>query len=218
MKYMIHTCNERNWYVEKYLIPSLLEQGIKEEDIINWVDIDNKGNLKSCLESFNSCKDISDGTWHLQDDVIISSNFKQLTEEHNDGIVCGFVNDVIGPDINKVGIVNVRDMWLSFPCIRIPNKLAIEFVNWFNTVAVHTDKYKERIKNNKSDDWFFRKFLKTTKYKYTNVLNLKPNIVNHIDYLLGGSVANSARKGFRMSCYWTENNLVEELERRIKNG
>ena len=29
MKYMIHTCNRRRWYVNKILIPDMLEQGIK---------------------------------------------------------------------------------------------------------------------------------------------------------------------------------------------
>ena len=35
MKYMIHTCEARLWYVEEYLIPSMLKQGIKEDDIYN---------------------------------------------------------------------------------------------------------------------------------------------------------------------------------------
>ena len=47
------------------------------------------------------------------------------------------------------------------------------------------------------------------------VLNLKPNLINHIDYLLGGSIANNYRKEKRMSYYWTENNLIDILENKL---
>ena len=214
MKYMIHSCQDRYWYVKQFLVPSLLEQGIKKDNIIIYLDNTDDGNLKSCLKSFSLCKDVSLGTWHLQDDVIISKDFKQLTETYDNGIVCGFVNENIGPDINKVGKVKVRDMWLSFPCIRIPNKLALEFITWFNTKAVNNKDYKDRISRGKSDDWFFRRFLKD-EYPTMEVLNLKPNLINHIDYLLGGSIANNYRKEKRMSYYWTENNLIDTLENKL---
>ena len=41
MKYMIHCCPKRMWYVEEYLIPSMLRQGIDRDSIIIWND--NKG-------------------------------------------------------------------------------------------------------------------------------------------------------------------------------
>ena len=33
---MIHCCPKRIWYVEEYLIPSMLRQGIDRENIIVW--------------------------------------------------------------------------------------------------------------------------------------------------------------------------------------
>jgi len=38
MKYMIHACPERIWYVNNYLVPELLNQGITTQDIIVWND------------------------------------------------------------------------------------------------------------------------------------------------------------------------------------
>ena len=214
---MIHTCQERNWYVNKFLVPSLIEQNIPQEDIIVWLDKDKKGNLKSCLESFSSCVDINEDTWHLQDDVVICKNFLELSNQFSGYIVCGYVNKEIGPNADTFGKVPVNKMWLSFPCIKIPNKYAIEFVDWFNSEAISNCNFQDRIKRGKSDDWFFRKFLKI-KYKDITIINMNPNLVNHIDYMLGGSIANPIRKNSTPAYYWDDYTLIRELENKINNG
>ena len=49
-------------------------------------------------------------------------------------------------------------------------------------------------------------------------LNLAPNIVNHIDYLIGGSV-NGRDTGKRiLSKYWNDNKLIKELEKKLKEA
>ena len=80
MKYMIHACNSRLWYVQEYLVPSMLNQGIEQDDIILYVDENSVGNLASCINSFLALPDDNKGVWHLQDDVIISRDFKERTE------------------------------------------------------------------------------------------------------------------------------------------
>ena len=50
MKYMIHLTPKREWYVNEYLIPSMIKQGIKREDIIKWND--DKGYGKGLYEIF----------------------------------------------------------------------------------------------------------------------------------------------------------------------
>ena len=45
--------------------------------------------------------------------------------------------------------------------------------------------------------------------------NLSPNIVEHIDYLLGGSIANKKRKGALTSLYWIERELTDKLKDRL---
>ena len=52
MRYLIHTCLQRHWYVKDYLIPSMIAQGIPDEEIQVWLDSERKGNLASCIESF----------------------------------------------------------------------------------------------------------------------------------------------------------------------
>ncbi len=42
---MIHACPAREWYVTDFLVPSLIDQGISENEISVWVDRDGRGNL-----------------------------------------------------------------------------------------------------------------------------------------------------------------------------
>ena len=82
MRYMIHSCNQRLWYVKKYLIPSMLEQGIDINDIILFNDFLSVGNQKAF---YYSCKYIKQneqldaGIWHLTDDAMISHDFYKRT-------------------------------------------------------------------------------------------------------------------------------------------
>lgn len=95
MKYMIHSCNKRLWYVKKYLIPSMIKQGINAKDIILWNDDHSVGNQQSW---YNSCEHIKshepldEGMWHLTDDVIISHKFYKRTKSvpNNLNIRCRF--------------------------------------------------------------------------------------------------------------------------------
>ena len=219
MRYLIHSAPVRQWYVDKYLIPSLVDQGISRDDIVVWCDTDKKGNLQACMESFKWCgENPTDGTWHLQDDIIISRKFAKTTKEYNYGVVAGFMVREWGPDWTKTGSQKVDQLWYSFPCIRIPDKIAGECAHWFFTdVQFRRDyKYTSRIQAKKHDDDFFLFFLQE-KYPRGEIINLKPNIVDHIDYLMGGTLINQARKGtvFR-ACYWEDNDLVDELAKEIR--
>lgn len=51
MIYFIHSCNARLWYVEKYLIPDMISQGIPRDDIILFNDHYSNGNQKSFYNS-----------------------------------------------------------------------------------------------------------------------------------------------------------------------
>jgi len=103
---------------------------------------------------------------------------------------------------------------LSFPCIQIPNEIAAEFVEWFHE---NEDRYKKDIENGKNDDGIFRDFM-NVRHCGEGVFNVSPNIVDHIDYLIGGTVINGQRKKKQIrSVYWTEENLVDDLSERLKN-
>lgn len=211
---MIHTYPKRLWYVMDYLVISLVEQGISKEDIIIWNDVNREGNLMSCMKSFESMVEEGE-TWHLQDDVIISSDFAKKSQEQPDGVVCGFCSQVCRQWSD--GYQTVDKMWYSFPCIKIPNSIARECADWFFTYASKKGNFKHWVDAKKFDDSFFREFM-LQKHRGEKVFNLKPNIVNHIDYLLGGSIVNKALCCKRDSVYWTEPELIDKLKMEIQHS
>ena len=214
--YLIHAYPKRMWYVEQYLIPSLLAQGIDNTSIIVYNDVEGEGNLVSCMKAFASVPDDDNGTWHLQDDVLICKDFKQRTEEYDDGLVCGFSSLKYDGDIEeKKGHVTRDNMWFSFPCIRIPNKWARECSEWVMKYIIGNPVYERYWKKGVNDDWCFRQYLNDY-HKDCTALNIMPNLVNHIDYLIGGG-SGGPRKYPVVSQYWEDDDLVEELKWQIEN-
>ncbi len=217
MYYMIHTCLDREWYVTNYLVPSLLEQGIPNEEIKIWLDESFEGNLYACMNSFADCGKRSGSTWHLQDDVVISKDFYEITKKQDPSIIiCGFVGKDVGPNIEKDGIVPYYKMWWSFQCIQIPNKIAGDCARWFFEDYQYRNVHgiQAKIQSRKNDDWFFNRFLREH-HPYDDVLNLKPNLVDHIDNLLGGSIVNKERTRNHTSPYF-DKQIVEDLEKKLK--
>lgn len=215
--YMIHTCLQREWYVNDYLIPSMLEQGIKNENIIVYVDRQKQGCLKSSIDSFTQASKMSvEGTWHLQDDVIICRDFAERTKElSSDYTVCGFASYYDEMKKWVPGDSNGLKMWYSFPCIYIPTKIIKSYVEWFNKWVWHDPQYEKWIKEKKYDDTIFRIYMENY-YPNEYVLNLKPNLVDHVDYLLGGSIVNPVRKDKQVRSLWFDDlDLVDELERKL---
>lgn len=213
-KYIIHSCPERMWYVNNYLIPSIRDQSI--DDVSAWCDWNHVGCLHSCMNNFMRMNE-DGGTWHLQDDVIISRNFKSRTEElEGSKIVCGFVCG-LDENLSHEGLVTPENMWWSFPCIYIPNRYAWECARWFYKKASDNNKYKTWIRTKKFDDSVFREFM-VLNYPTAEVLNLKPCLVDHIDYLIGGSVVNNNRQERNVRAVWFDSlDLVDELEERLKS-
>ena len=211
---MIHSCLQRQWYVEKHLLPSMLEQGIDPHNIIVWEDIENIGCLRSFISSIKFLVESDEiGMWHLQDDIILSPFFKLITERIPLGdIVCGFC-----PSINEddsYGRVDVEKMWYSFPCIFIPSFVAEDFYDWYLNDAEKDPMCKHWISENKFDDSLFHRFLEQYEYRIP-IFNVKPNIVDHVDFLIGGSIVNHIRSFDMRAKYWYHNDLVKELEEKI---
>ena len=219
-KYMIHVCNDREWYVKDFLLPSLLEQGIEEDNIIVWHDYDCIGNLASWVAS---CKWIAENlepynsTWHLQDDVVISSNFRDIAEKKYNGFANAFCNNQFdGERTNYIGEVSCSGMWFSFQCILIPNRLMDGFVKWMESGEAK-EQFPDYVNSGKCDDSLFREYV-TRKMPNLTAINIFPCIVDHIDYLMGGTVINKQRKGKRPA-YWRSEDLnkaVAELKEKLK--
>ena len=214
-KYLIHAYPKRMWYVEEYLIPSMLKQGIAREDIRVYNDSEHAGNLMACMTAFASCEG-DGGTWHLQDDVAICKDFKERTEWYDHGLVCGFCSSLYDGDIEeKKGAVNRTNMWFSFPCIRIPNEWARGCSEWVTKYIVGNFVYERYWKNGANDDWAFRTYLKEF-HKDCVALNIMPNLVDHVDYLLGGGSGGKRKHPVR-ALYWDSPELIKELEEKV-NG
>lgn len=210
MKYIIHACLPRMWYVRNYLIPSLKEQGI--DNIRIECDLLKVGCLESCMQIFKSLR--TDGSaWHLQDDVIICRDFKKLTEQYADGVVCGFC--YTKDYVENVGYVAPSSMWWSFPCIHIPNRFARECADWYYSSVKYNRQYSKWVTEKKFDDAVFAEFMKLF-YPDEKVLNLVPNLVDHIDYLIGGTTINQIRREKQTrSAYFKDLDLVLELEKKL---
>lgn len=210
MKVMIHAVPKRLWYVDRFLVPSLIAQGISP---VIYCDHAGRGNLGACLDSFRTMR--GEGTWHIQDDVIISRRFAEQAKANDTGVCNGFCRTAWEDDPNTSGEVYAPDLWHSFQCVRIPDDMARDFVKWVET-AQHDSWTEILMKQNRGDDYIFRDYFLTVHGRET-VRNIAPNMVDHVDYLLGGSAVHGAHDLYRRSDLWEENGLVEELEKKIKS-
>lgn len=214
MRILIHSVPERMWYVEKFLIPML-----KGADIIVYTDAERKGNLAAFVESLSEYCTGDGGTWHLQDDVLPSPDFmSRAAALEGDEVVCGFVNEQGGPNCNLKGRVYAADIWYSFPCIYIPNRIADEFVDWIVSGAWETEARVEAHSlyvAGRGDDWFFLEFM-TVRHGADMVNNVTPCLVEHIDWLIGGSMVNVWRGFIARAAYGDFDDQVEDLKQRIK--
>lgn len=217
--YLIHTCKKREWYVRKYLIPSLKAQGIADDQMEMWLDEDGVGNLESFVRSCEYVyqRDPKGGTWHIQDDVIVCNRFKELSEEYDQGIVNGFCNAYLSGSLTfRTGEVPVINSWYSFPCIRIPNHYANKCARWYREYVIPMEHNRKKYAEGKNDDALWRDFL-VNNYLGEVCTNLKPNLVDHIDYLIGGTVVNSTDVQ-RRAAYFENPELVVELEKNLKGN
>ena len=156
---MIHSCNKRLWYVNNFLIPELMAQGAKQEEIILWNDDDENGCLKSWVNAclwIERCQPLDAGIWHLQDDVLIVSDFVKRIAERPTQIVCnGYVCSGPPDDETKhIGYQHVSQYWMSFPCCYIPNKYIHGFVYWFYQDVLEAKKYADKVRAGLYDDFF----------------------------------------------------------------
>lgn len=217
MKYLIHASPQRLRYVEKILYPSLREQGIPAGDIDLWVDYQGRGNLSACMDSF-AARTGDGGTWHLQDDVLLCRDFAQRTAEHDEGVVFGFCCEAFGDDPRALGTVYQPDLWHSFQCVRIPDAWARECAEWFASGGWERSADPELAvlaAMGQGDDTMFRAFLADRHGRETGT-NLGPCLVEHVDFLLGGSLLSRWRDAPARAALWAEPELVDALKTRIE--
>lgn len=218
MKYMIHACPKRMWYVNDFLVPSMLDQGISMLDIRIWNDTEGLGNLLSCMKAFESLGRFYDSTWHLQDDVVISKTFRERAEYYRtEGVVTGFCHDRWDNHRNT-GYVHPDKVWLAFQCIHIPDVYASECADWFFRYAQHRPDLQEKIRGGRDDDIIWRRFLQE-RHPDIWCMNVYPAMAEHVDWLIGGTTINFEREQKRGICraaYWDEDDVIDDLKSRLE--
>lgn len=221
-KYLIHCCPQREWYVNEYLVPSMLQQGILRDDIMVYNDTFGNGNLKAFIDSCEAALKRwgeEEGIWHLQDDVLICRDFKKQTNKYSKGLICAFTCNYDYTPEPGTHKLSERNMWFSFPCIRIPTMIMHDFVKWSKKNLWNNPYFREWVIRKRGDDFVFREFMYYYYPNYKNT-NIAPNLVEHVDYLLGGTTVNkwrenSASRRSVRSAYWVDEPLVEELARKL---
>ena len=192
----------------------MIEQGIPPDNIEVWMDDKGYGNLISCMKCFEEYGKRGEGRWHMQDDVVISRDFKEKTEKYDEGLASGFYRyewQDLEPKSGKVPLVY---MWQSFQCVRIPDEIAGECAEWFFTDARNREEFDEKVRLNKYDDFLFREFIRE-RHKDEYAMNISPSIVDHIDFLLGGSVINKWRGHYARGDLWEDNEAYEKLKDKL---
>lgn len=197
MLYVIHTSPKRTEFVNEYMIPSFLEQGIKP---IVWNDAEMVGQLpawvdcaKWILENYN----IYDGTWHLEDDVVLCKDFRKKTEElsNRTNIVQGFRCKWFSKNLYELtGMQPVKNLMPGSQCIFIPNYYLIDFVRFFDE-KIKTGQFlkSEWDRGVLYSDNAFKRYLKKN-FPDAEINQLEDSLVDHVDYLLGGSSMNVNRE------------------------
>ena len=211
MKVLIHACPKRMWYVEGFLLPELERQGADEVEV--WNDTTGAGNLRSCMASFAS-RTGDGGTWHIQDDVLLCRDFVERCRQNDDGVVYGFCNEAFTDDPLQTGCVSVEDAWHSFQCVRIPDAYARECAAWLDGPGKTSGLYSIWIKSGKMDDDVFRTFL-LDRHGRETVTNTKPNLVEHVDWIIGGSILSPWRGFLARAHWWEDEDLVTELQEAV---
>ena len=212
MKILIHAVPERMWYVDEFLVPALRAQGAETVEI--WNDAEHTGNLAACMAAF-AAREGDSGTWHLQDDVLPCRDFVKRCRDLDDGVVFGFACRNFEDRIDAWGRVYAPDAWHSFQCVRIPDAYARECEAWLHGEGMDNENYPLWIRSGKMDDSVFRTFL-VEKHGRETVENLKPCLVDHVDFILGGSVLHPWRGHLARATWFEDEALVRALKESVK--
>lgn len=212
MQVLIHAVPRRMWYVEGFLLPELARQGAERVEV--WCDTEGRGNLRSCMASF-AARTGDGGTWHIQDDVLLSRDFAERCRAHDSGVVYGFCCEQFLDDPQKTGGVPAEDAWHSFQCVRIPDAWARDCAAWLEGAGREQEDHPLWISSGKMDDSVFRAYL-LAEHGEETVENLAPCLVEHVDWIVGGSVLHPWRGYLARAYWWEDEERVRDLIKAVK--
>lgn len=221
MKYVIHTSPKRIDFVNKYQVPILIKYGINEKDIVVWNDTEFKGQLKAwleCAEEILKTDSIYDGCWHLEDDVVPCKDFLNLTSQppQND-IVQGFRCKEFDDHYDCIGKQPIDKILYGSQCIWIPNVYLKSMLKMFEEEVLTGKRRKPLYDAGKFYSDTLLKCAMNKYHKYTFVYNLENSLVDHIDYLIGGSSVGVIRsKKICRAIKFDNQEEIDKLEQKLK--
>lgn len=175
MKVLIRKVPSRN--VDD-IIESLHTSGFTDDEIVVFEDTEYKGCIWSMFEAF---KLMDEDCIYLQDDVILTSNFKEkmngLIKKTKGKFVINLFKMREADD--KIGYQPPFYSWWSFQGLFIPSKIKDEFLSWF--LSLKESDYPRWVKvrfEQKYDDGLFLDWLIKI-HKPAYVYNQGPNWVQH---------------------------------------
>jgi len=213
-KVLIHAYKDRMHYVNDYLIPRLVDQGFRRADIGVYTDY-GSGNLAAYLASYKGLQDDGD-LWHLEDDTLPDRRFYSWArglEYFPDSIICGFGSGQYYGLRDFGYVVDPSEIWYSFPCIRIPNRVIKSFLQWFYSYDVQKQ-YAKKLKRGKDIDFFFRAYY--VQETPCPAFNFRPCMVEHVADLIGGSVCNEERGVTMQALLFEDPDAVSNLEKWVQ--
>lgn len=223
MKVLIHAYPKRMWYVNEYIVPSLVSAGVSPADIFVYNDEKLEGNLVSCMRSLLYYSDVFEGDndiWSLQDDVIICKGFKERCESLSDhDIVMGYSGECEPEKHDKVRPLCKAHLWWSAPCMKMTPEIMRDISDFFWSRLAASHKYLLYHNLGKCDDVVINDYIADRLEKKKDgldILQVSPSLVDHVDYLIGGSAINSQRTAIAKSKDFVDKDLVEELKESIE--
>ena len=207
------------WNYFKVKHPVLAESELRLVTIPAVTYCSNCGKTYETVKYGKECPYCGSGeTWHLQDDVLPCRDFVARIRKHPGGVAYGFCTKLFGDDISLGGLVYAQDAWHSFQCVCIPDRYARDFAAWFSRGDWKNSPNPELYtmqKLGKGDDSFFREYL-LSEHGTEPVINYAPNLVEHIDWLIGGSSLGHWQRHMPRSARWEDEELVSELRERLR--
>ena len=196
MDILIHASRQRIKYI------GFLQKCLPKSKVIMDFGL---GNIMAYMYSLHKLS-AEGNTWHLEDDVLPDRRIEQWMDELEDreGIICGFGTT------EKYGEVSPEDMWYSFPCIRIPNDYARDFLQWLKHSG--DEDVERRMEIGKGIDFLFRKYVLQHPIP---IYHHNPCMVEHIDDYIGGSLLNKRDKPIKAICFEDEER-INELKRWLE--
>lgn len=145
-------------------------------------------------------------------DEIMKSPAMQSHLDAAGSVVSSIAGGDYGVRVHVADYTAIANVWPNTQRAAKDN-LAGEFVDWI-VGSQHRPEINKLVQTGKKDDTLFWIFMQEN-HKKMRVTNISPHLVDHVDWLIGGSMINQWRENIVRSCRWNDENLIIELSDKL---